>query len=97
VSGNKIGGLKAVEKVKSKDPNHYKKIGALGGKASGPDYRAGGKKASGFAAMTPEMRAALGAKGGAISRRKRTRKLSEMERYEAQYGETSIQPNPAML
>lgn len=101
MAGNRQGGIKTALQNKEKDPNHYVKIGALGGKASGPDYRLGGRKASGFAAISPELRRAYGAKGGTISKRtkasKKAKKLSEMEQYEAQYGETSIQPNPAML
>jgi general stress protein YciG len=101
MSGNRTGGLTTVAILKARDPDHYKKIGSMGGAYSGPDYQVGGKKASGFAAMTPEQRAAYGAKGGAISRRtkapKKPKRLSEMEQYEAKYGETSSQPNPAML
>jgi general stress protein YciG len=81
MSGTANGGKKAAKANWANNPDHYKIIGAMGGKASGPDYQVGGKKASGFAAMTPEMRAAFGAKGGKLSRRSKT----------------AIQPNAAML
>ena len=33
MAGNRTGGLKAAAKVLAKDPNHYARIGALGGAA----------------------------------------------------------------
>lgn len=99
MTGTRKGGLKTTAKIKQeRGSDYYKKLGAKGGKASsGPDYRAGGPKASGFAAMTPEQRREFGRIGGAISRRKKSGKLSDIEQYEATYGDPSMQPNPAML
>lgn len=63
MAGNSIGGKKAVETVKERHgPMFYHLIGCIGGS------RTGIKK--GFACMTPEKRAAAGAKGGRISRRR---------------------------
>lgn len=36
MSGTRIGGLKAAAKNRAKDPQFYQKIGAKGGKVSGP-------------------------------------------------------------
>lgn len=60
VSGNRIGGLKTAETNKKRDPDHYHKIGRLGGLKS---------RGGGFAAMTPEQRSEAGRKGGANSRK----------------------------
>jgi len=60
MAGTKEGGKKAAMKNIEKNPNHYKEAGAKGGKVKVP---------KGFAAMSPEKRAAAGAKGGAKSRR----------------------------
>lgn len=62
VAGTKAGGLKAAAKNKAKDPNFYAKIGAKGGRNG---------KTGGFAA-NPELARIAGAKGGRISRRRKT-------------------------
>lgn len=64
MAGTKAGGLKAAAKNKSKDPNFYAKIGAKGGRNG---------KTGGFAA-NPELARIAGAKGGRISRRRKTTK-----------------------
>jgi len=72
VSGTRAGGLRAAEKNLKKDPNFYKKIGAIGG-ANG--------KTGGFAARThcaceafnwqPHITAqCIGKRGGRVSKRK---------------------------
>lgn len=67
MSGNKIGGKKAVATIKEKYGDMYFcLIGHMGGVKTGVT--------KGFAAMTPEKRAAAGAKGGRISRRGPTKK-----------------------
>ena len=58
MAGNKSGGAKTAERLTSKDPDYYKKIGAMGGKAKVPK----GFAISGLASEA-------GRKGGAISRR----------------------------
>ena len=70
MAGTKAGGLKAREKNLARDPDHYKKMGALGGKKS---------RGGGFASRTVcncdaidglHIKAqCVGAKGGATSRR----------------------------
>lgn len=68
MSGNKVGGEKTREKLLSKDPDYYKKIGSIGGKKS-----VGGGFASkeiGNDGLTGYERARIvGKKGGKISRR----------------------------
>ena len=59
VSGTKAGGLKARERNLAKDPDFYKKIGAIGGRLG---------TTGGFAADRKLARIA-GAKGGRISKR----------------------------
>lgn len=59
----RAGGLKVRDANLARDPDHYKKIGKLGGKAKFP-----GK---GFAA-NPELARIAGARGGTISRRKKS-------------------------
>lgn len=61
MSGTKQGGLKAAAKNIARDPNHYAKIGAKGGRNG---------RTGGFAA-NPELARIAGAKGGRISRRKK--------------------------
>lgn len=61
MSGNYIQGLKAANTNKTKEPDFYKRIGAIGGKAKVP---------KGFALMTAEQRSAAGRAGGTKSRRK---------------------------
>lgn len=62
MAGTKEGGRKAAMKNLAKDPNFYAKIGARGGKNG---------RTGGFAA-NPELARIAGAKGGRISRRKKT-------------------------
>lgn len=59
MAGNKQGGKAAAAKNLSRDPDFYKKIGAMGGKKS----RTGGFYAN------RELARIAGAKGGRISRR----------------------------
>ena len=61
MAGTKAGGLKAAQKNLAKDPNFYAKIGAKGGKKTGP---------KGFA-LNRELARTAGKKGGSISRRGR--------------------------
>lgn len=69
MAGTVEGGRKAREKNLAKDPNFYKRLGSMGGKAgAGEAYRKGGEKAAGFAA-NPELARVHGAKGGRVSRR----------------------------
>lgn len=62
-NGNRVltGGMLAKAKNLAKNPNYYQELGRTGGKVEGV------KK--GFAAMSPEKRRELGAKGGRISRK----------------------------
>ncbi len=62
MAGTKAGGLKAAAKNKAKDPNFYAKIGKKGGERG---------HTGGFAA-NPELARIAGAKGGRISRRRKT-------------------------
>jgi general stress protein YciG len=62
MAGTKAGGLKAAAKNLQKDPNFYAKIGAKGGRNG---------RTGGFAA-NPDLARIAGAKGGRISRRKKT-------------------------
>ena len=62
MAGTRNGGLKAAAKNLAKDPSFYAKIGAKGGKNG---------RTGGFAA-NPELARIAGAKGGRISRRKKT-------------------------
>ncbi|MBW4818724.1 general stress protein [Rhodococcus qingshengii] len=59
MSGTKVGGLKARDRNLAKDPDFYKKIGAIGGRLG---------TTGGFAADRKLARIA-GAKGGRISKR----------------------------
>ena len=59
VSGTKAGGLKARDRNLAKDPDFYKKIGAIGGRLG---------TTGGFAA-DPKLARIAGAKGGRISKR----------------------------
>ena len=49
------GGLKAAARILKRDPDHFKRIGAIGGKAKVP---------KGFAVMTPERHRFFSSKGG---------------------------------
>ena len=60
MAGSRIGGLKAAEKNKASDPDFYRRIAAIGGKAKVP---------KGFAKMDPKKRAEAGRKGGKVLRR----------------------------
>lgn len=62
MAGTKLGGKKAAAKNLQRDPNFYAKIGAKGGKNG---------HTGGFAA-NPELARLAGAKGGRISRRRKT-------------------------
>ena len=62
MAGTKAGGQKAAAKNLLKDPDFYAKIGAKGGKNG---------RTGGFAA-NPALARIAGAKGGRISRRKKT-------------------------
>lgn len=62
MAGTKTGGLKAAAKNLQKDPDFYAKIGRKGGQNG---------RTGGFAA-NPELARIAGAKGGRISRRKKT-------------------------
>ncbi|HEU5122260.1 MAG TPA: hypothetical protein VFT59_05450 [Candidatus Saccharimonadales bacterium] len=62
MAGTKAGGHKAYLKNIAKDPNFYAKIGAKGGRNG---------TTGGFAA-NPELARIAGAKGGRISRRRKT-------------------------
>lgn len=71
MAGTVIGGKKAAAKNLARDPEFYSKIGRKGGQNG---------KTGGFAA-NPELARIAGAKGGRISRRKRTGESDE--EYEA--------------
>ena len=62
MAGTVAGGRKAAQKNLQKDPNFYAKIGSKGGKMG---------HTGGFAA-NPELARIAGAKGGRISRRRKT-------------------------
>lgn len=62
MAGTKAGGLKAAKKNLARDPDFYKRIGAIGGKNG---------TTGGFAA-NPELAKIAGRKGGKISRRTKT-------------------------
>lgn len=63
MSGTVAGGKKAAAKNMAKDPDFYKKIGAIGGRNG---------NTGGFAA-NPELARIAGTKGGRISRRGKAR------------------------
>jgi len=67
MAGTKAGGLKAAAANKAKDPNFYAKIGAKGGMNG---------KTGGFAA-NPALARVAGAKGGKISRRRKSAPKAE--------------------
>jgi general stress protein YciG len=62
MAGTKASGMKAAQKNLQRDPDFYAKIGAKGGKNG---------HTGGFAA-NPELARLAGAKGGRISRRRKT-------------------------
>jgi hypothetical protein len=67
MAGTKIGGLKAAAKNLEKNPNFYREIGMIGGRLG---------HTGGFAG-NPELARIAGAKGGAISRRRRVGETDE--------------------
>lgn len=74
--GNRIGGLKARNTNLARDPDHYSKIGRIGGKNG---------HTGGFAA-NPELARIAGRKGGQVSRRgpsKKETKTDQRQRMEA--------------
>lgn len=64
MTGTKKGGLKGAQKILERDPDFFKRIGAMGGKNS---------TTGGFAA-NPELARIAGIKGGRISRRGKAKK-----------------------
>lgn len=62
MAGTKEGGVKAAQKNLQRDPDFYAKIGRKGGQNG---------RTGGFAA-NPELARIAGAKGGTISRRRKT-------------------------
>lgn len=70
MSGTLEGGKATARTLKARDPDYYKKMGALGG-------RTPNKTPKGFASMPKEKVSAAGRKGGTISRRK-TKKVIPM-------------------
>lgn len=70
MSGTREGGLRAYKKIIEKDPDFYRRIGALGGKKTGN---------KGFAIMDKDKVRAAGRKGGKISRLPHIKKMQEIE------------------
>lgn len=68
MAGTKEGGLRARDKNLARDPDFYKRIGAIGGRNG---------TTGGFAA-NPELARIAGAKGGRISRRGKVKKEIEV-------------------
>lgn len=60
MAATRVGGLKAAETNRKKNPDFYREIGRRGGLAKGP---------KGFAVMEKDKVRAAGRKGGKISRR----------------------------
>jgi len=58
--GTRAGGLKSAKKILARDPDFYRRIGAIGGKKS---------RGGGFAANR-ELASRAGRKGGSISKRR---------------------------
>lgn len=73
MAGTKIGGLKAAKTNKERDPNFYARIGAIGGR----NGHSGGFSANGRVGKDgltgPERARIAGAKGGAKSKRGKTK------------------------
>lgn len=67
MSGTKAGGEKARATILARDPDFYKKIGAVGGK----------KGTTGGFAANPALAAIAGKKGGSLSRRRRKDETEE--------------------
>jgi uncharacterized protein len=79
MSGTKSGGKRAAAANKAKDPDFYKKIGALGGRISRGGYFSAGYVDS-EGRTGPELAAIQGAKGGRASRRGKTPPLTPEQR-----------------
>lgn len=71
MSGNKSGGAKTAATLKERDPDYYKRIGSIGGKAKNPKKGFGSDDRTVLdKILLKRKRAALaGKRGGAISRR----------------------------
>lgn len=70
MAGTIAGGKKAAAKNLAKDPHFYEKIGAIGGRRG---------RTGGFAA-NPELARIAGAKGGRISRRRKSTEVRSEQR-----------------
>lgn len=72
MAGNETGGLKTRQKMLERDPDFYKRIGQLGGKASkGGGFAAEGRGKDG---LTGKERASLAGKvGGKAPKKKRNK------------------------
>lgn len=70
MAGTREGGLRAYKKIIEKDPDFYRRIGALGGKKKGD---------KGFAIMDKDKVRAAGSKGGKISRLPHRKNMTELE------------------
>lgn len=68
MAGTRIGGLKAAAKNTAKDPDFYSRIGSVGGKNG---------HTGGFYADR-ELARRAGAKGGSVSKRRKTVKLQDV-------------------
>lgn len=55
MAGTRAGGLKSRDKCLARDPDHYSKIGKIGGKIS---------RGGGFCTMSKEQHLAVSARGG---------------------------------
>lgn len=62
MAGTIQGGKLAAEKIRQRDPDHWRRIGAIGGKNG---------TTGGFATMDSELHRLVSSKGGRISRRNR--------------------------
>lgn len=71
MAGNKSGSLKAAQTIKERDPDFYKRIGSIGGKAKNPKKGFGSDDRTVLdKILLKRKRAALaGKRGGTISRR----------------------------
>jgi uncharacterized protein len=68
MAGTYEGGLKAAQKILERDPNHFKRIGAIGGSRG---------TTGGFYADR-ELARIAGAKGGKVSKRTKGKKADEL-------------------
>lgn len=70
MSGTVIGGLKTAQKIKAYDPEHYKKIGSIGGQVKSPLKGFGTDDRTFIEKLYKPKRAARAGKlGGRISKR----------------------------